>query len=98
MKLKEKLSYFWNVTLGADYTEKENIEESENPEYAELKESLERVKTIEQNFNKSTSSNKGGKGNSGKNKIVETVVINPKVISKVAEAKKETVSKEAEER
>ena len=37
MKLKERLSHFWNVTLGEDYPEMEDIEESNDPKYADRK-------------------------------------------------------------
>ena len=90
MNLKEKLSYFWNVTLGEDYQETENIQESDNPEYAELKKSLNRVQEIEEKYSKSDLKNK--------NKVVETVVINPKAIKKAAEINKEKEDKEIEER
>ena len=95
MSLKEKLSYFWNVTLGEDYPEAEDIEKSNNPEFAELKESLNRVQDIENKFSNSTASKKPVKEN--KNKIVKTVVIDQKAAAKTAEAKKETKSVEEKE-
>ena len=98
MNLKEKLSYFWNVTLGEDYPQAEDIEKSNNPEFAELKESLNRIQAMENKYSKPSGSNKVGKGNSEKNKIVETVVVNPKAVTKAVEANKENTSKEIEER
>ena len=95
MSLKEKLSYFWNVTLGEDYPEAEDIEKSNNPEFAELKESLNRVQDIENKFSNSTVSKKPVKEN--KNKIVKTVVIDQKAAAKTAETKKETKSVEEKE-
>ena len=94
MSLKERISYFWNVTLGVDIQEpQEDIETSTNPELAELKKSLERVKSLEEKSSNSSNNNKGGKR---KSKVVETVVIDPKVVSKVAEKKKESTSKDIE--
>lgn len=93
MNLRERLSHFWNVTLGEDYPEMENIEESNDSKYAELKESLERVNAMASNFNKPSTGKKGGKGGKGgKGSIVENVSVDEKaaakVAAKVAEAKK----------
>lgn len=95
MKLKERLSHFWTVTLGEDYPEMEDIEESNDPKYAELKESLERVNAMESNFNKPSTGKKGGKGS-----IVENITVDEKNAAKVAEAKRESKeqSKEIEEK
>ena len=95
MKLKERLSHFWNVTLGEDYPEMEDIEESNDPKYAELKESLERVNAMERKFNKPSTGKKGGKGS-----IVENITVDEKNAAKVAEAKRESKeqSKEIEEK
>ena len=95
MKLKERLSHFWNVTLGEDYPEMEDIEESNDPKYAELKEYLERVNAMESNFNKPSTGKKGGKGS-----IVENITVDEKNAAKVAEAKRESKeqSKEIEEK
>ena len=95
MKLKERLSHFWNVTLGEDYPEMEDIEESNDPKYAELKESLERVNKMENSFNKPSTGKKGGKGS-----IVENVSVDEKAAAKVAEAKKgnKEQAKEIEEK
>ena len=95
MNLKEKISYFWNVTLGVDIPEQENIETSNNPELAELKKSLERIKTLEEKA-KSKNSNSGKKGGKGNTKIVETVVVDPRAISKASEMKKESIDKDIE--
>lgn len=78
MKLKERLSHFWNVTLGEDYPEMEDIEESNDPKYAELKESLERVNAMESNFNKPSTGKKGGKGS-----IVENITVDEKMLLKL---------------
>lgn len=83
MNLKEKLSYFWNVTLGEDYPETENVEKSNNPEFAELKESLNRIEEMENTYSKPASSSKGGKGS-----IVQNVSVDEKAAAEVAEAKK----------
>ena len=95
MSLKERISHFWNVTLGVDIPEQEDIETSSNPELAELKESLERVKALEE---KATSkhNNGGKKGGKGKSKVVETVTIDPREVLKVSEMKKENASKDME--
>lgn len=99
MNLKEKLSYFWNVTLGEDYPEEVNIEGSNLPEYAELKASLSRVQAIEKNFSKpSTGPSTGKKG--GKGSIVQNVSVDEKAAAEVAEAKKgnKEKAKEIEEK
>ena len=95
MNLKERLSHFWNETLGEDYPETENIEESDSPEYAELKASLSRVQAIEEKFSKPSTGKKGGKGS-----IVENVSVDEKAAAKVAEAKKgnKEQAKEIEEK
>lgn len=100
MNLKEKLSYFWNVTLGEDYPETEDVEKSNNPEFAELKKSLNRIEEMENTYSKPASSSKGGKGNSGKTKIVETVAIDPKAVKAMAnkaQEKQETVTEQSKE-
>lgn len=87
MNLRERLSHFWNETLGVDYPEKVNIEKSNLPEYAELKASLSRVRAIEKNFSKpSTGPSTGKKG--GKGSIVQNVSVDEKAAAEVAEAKK----------
>ncbi|MCI9177567.1 MAG: hypothetical protein HFJ28_03110 [Clostridia bacterium] len=97
MKLKEKLSHFWNVTLGADYIEEIDIEKSTAPEMKELKESLNRIKFLEKRQEAVTSTLKGGKGNS--EKVVETVVIDPRAVKAMADLAKakQTVQKDGEE-
>ena len=67
----------------------------------ELLESLQSIEQKEEAFKKSSTSNKGGKGNSGKQQVVETVAIDPKAVkamSKVAEEKQQVVEKDGEER
>ena len=87
MNLRERLSHFWNETLGVDYPEKVNIEKSNLPEYAELKASLSRVQAIEKKFSKpSTGPSTGKKG--GKGSIVQNVSVDEKAAAEVAEAKK----------
>lgn len=87
MNLRERLSHFWNETLGVDCPEKVNIEESKLPEYAELKASLSRVQAIEEKFSKpSTGPSTGKKG--GKGSIVQNVSVDEKAAAEVAEAKK----------
>ena len=83
MNLRERLSHFWNETLGVDCPEKVNIEKSNLPEYAELKASLSRVQAIEKNFSKPSTGKKGGKGS-----IVQNVSVDEKAAAEVAEAKK----------
>ncbi len=84
MNLKERLSHFWNDTLGVDCPEQENIEESKSPEHEELIASLARVNALAEKYRVS-SSPKGGKGNSGK--IVKTVVVDPRIAAKAASTK-----------
>lgn len=92
MNLRERLSHFWNETLGVDCPETENIEQSNSPEYDELKASLSRVQAIEEKFSKpSTGPSTGKKG--GKGSIVQNVSVDEKAAAEVAEAKKETKSK-----
>ena len=96
MSLKEKLIHFWNVTLGEDIQEQEDIETSNNPEYAELKKSLERVKVLEEKVTTSNNGKKGGKGNSGKSKVVETVEIDTSAVAKQEKAQKESTKNDIE--
>lgn len=99
MNLRERLSHFWNETLGVDYPEKVNIEKSNLPEYAELKASLSRVQAIEKKFSKpSTGPSTGKKG--GKGSIVQNVSVDEKAAAEVAEAKKgnKEQAKEIEEK
>lgn len=70
MKLKERISHFWNNTLGVDCPDEINILDSERPEDKELKESLARVDNLEKKF-KASSSGKSGKGSG--TKVVEKV-------------------------
>lgn len=67
MKLKERLSRFWNDTLGVDCPDEVNILESNKPEDEELKKSLARVENLEKKYKVSTS----GKNSNGK--LVEKV-------------------------
>lgn len=88
MNLRERLSHFWNETLGVDCPETENIEQSNSPEYDELKASLSRDQAIEEKFSKpSTGPSTGKKG--GKGSIVQNVSVDEKAAAEVAEAKKE---------
>lgn len=94
MNLKERLSHFWNDTLGVDCPEQENIEESQNPE---LKASLERVDNLEKKYYQASStSNKGGKGNSGKS-IVEQVKVDSAKAMKQAKQVAESKGQKVEE-
>lgn len=87
MNLRERLSHFWNETLGVDCPKTENIEQSNSPEYDELKASLSRVQAIEEKFSKpSTGPSTGKKG--GKGSIVQNVSVDEKAAAEVAEAKK----------
>lgn len=96
MNLRERLSHFWNETLGVDCPE---IEQSNSPEYDELKASLSRVQAIEEKFSKpSTGPSTGKKG--GKGSIVQNVSVDEKAAAEVAEAKKgnKEQAKEIEEK
>ena len=96
MNLRERLSHFWNETLGVDCPE---IEQSNSPEYDELKDSLSRVQAIEEKFSKpSTGPSTGKKG--GKGSIVQNVSVDEKAAAEVAEAKKgnKEQAKEIEEK
>lgn len=98
MNLRERLSHFWNETLGVDCPETEN-EQSNSPEYDELKASLSRVQAIEEKFSKpSTGPSTGKKG--GKGSIVQNVSVDEKAAAEVAEAKKgnKEQAKEIEEK
>ena len=99
MNLRERLSHFWNETLGVDCPETENIEQSNSPEYNKLKASLSRVQAIEKKFSKpSTGPSTGKKG--GKGSIVQNVSVDEKAAAEVAEAKKgnKEQAKEIEEK
>ena len=86
MKLKERISHFWNDTLGVDCPDEVNILDSERPEDKELRESLERIDNLEKKYEASiTSSAKGGKGSS--TKVVEKVETNTSKAIKKAEEK-----------
>ncbi len=91
MSLKEKLSHFWNETLGVDCPEEIDISDSQNPE---IKESLARVGNLEKKYQASSTSNKGGKGNSGKGIVKQVEVNSVKAMKqakqKVAESKGKT--------
>ena len=86
MKLKERLSHFWNDTLGVDYEEEIDIENSQRPEDKELKQALEKVSELEKKYRIPNSSN-GGK-NAGK-KIVEKVDVDNTKATEEAEKKAE---------
>lgn len=68
----------------------------------ELLESLKSIEQIEEAFKKSFTSNKGGKGNSGKQQVVKTVDIDPKAVNAMAKEAQEkqqpVVEKGGEER
>ena len=68
----------------------------------ELVESLQSIEKREEAFKKSFTSNKGGKGNSGKQQVVETVAIDPKAVKAMAKEAQEkpqpAVEKDGEER
>ena len=68
----------------------------------ELVASLQSIKKREEAFKKSFTSNKGGKGNSGKQQVVETVAIDPKAVKAMAKEAQEkqqpVVEKGGEER
>lgn len=89
---------------------KEYINQIDCPDEVELTdpklvESLQLIKKREEAFKKSSTSNKGNKGgkeNSGKQQVVETVAIDPKAVKAMAkEAQKKqqpVVEKDGEER
>lgn len=68
----------------------------------ELLESLKSIVQIEEAFKKSFTSNKGGKGNSGKQQVVKPVAIDPKAVNAMAKEAQEkqqpVVEKGGEER
>lgn len=80
-----------------DCPDKENV--ITNPE---LLESLKLIEQIEEAFKKSFTSNKGGKGNSGKQQVVKPVDIDPKAVNAMAKEAQEkqqpVVEKGGEER
>ncbi len=67
-----------------------------------LLESLKSIEQIEEAFKKSFTSNKGGKGNSGKQQVVKPVDIDPKAVNAMAKEAQEkqqpVVEKGGEER
>lgn len=68
----------------------------------ELVASLQSIKKREEAFNKSFTSNKGRKGNSGKQQVVKPVAIDPKAVNAMAKEAQEkqqpVVEKGGEER
>lgn len=68
----------------------------------ELVASLQSIKQREEAFKKSFTSNKGGKGNSGKQQVVKPVAIDPKAVNAMAKEAQEkqqpVVEKGGEER
>lgn len=68
----------------------------------ELVASLQSIKKREEAFKKSFTSNKGGKGNSGKQQVVKPVAIDPKAVNAMAKEAQEkqqpVVEKGGEER
>ena len=92
MKIKEKLNHFWKVTLGPDYEEQIDIENSTNPELQELKASLKRVKAME----KDLSYNNNAKG--GKGRVVQAVAVDHKTINLAKQKQTKITEKEGKER
>lgn len=65
----------------------------------ELVASLQLIKEIEEDFKKSFTRNRGGKGNSGKQQVVKPVAIDPKAVNAMAkEQQQPVVEKGGEER
>lgn len=68
----------------------------------ELVASLQSIEQREEAFKKSSTSKNGGKGNSGKQQVVETVAIDPKAVKAMAKEAQEkqqpVVEKDGEER
>ena len=60
----------------------------------ELVASLQSIKKIEEAFKKSFTSNKGGKGNSGKQQVVKPVAIDPKSVNAIAKEAQEAQEKQ----
>lgn len=60
----------------------------------ELLESLKSIEQREEAFKKSFTSNKGGKGNSGKQQVVKPVDIDPKAVNAIAKEAKEAQEKQ----
>lgn len=92
MNLRERLSHFWNETLGVDYPETENIEQSNSPEYDELKASLSRVQAIEEKFSKPSTGPSTGK-KAEKAVLYRMYLLMKKLLLKLLKQKKETKSK-----
>ena len=67
-----------------------------------LLESLQSIEQREEAFKKSSTSKNGGKGNSGKQQVVETVAIDPKAVKAMAKEAQEkqqpVVEKDGEDR
>ena len=61
---------------------------------AELVASLQSIKKREEAFKKSFTSNKGGKGNSGKQQVVKPVAIDPKAVNAIAKEAQEAQEKQ----
>lgn len=61
---------------------------------AELVASLQSIKKREEAFKKSFTSNKGGKGNSGKQQVVKPVAIDPKSVNAIAKEAQEAQEKQ----
>lgn len=56
--------------------------------------SLQSIKKREEAFKKSFTSNKGGKGNSGKQQVVKPVAIDPKSVNAIAKEAQEAQEKQ----
>lgn len=92
MNLRERLSHFWNETLGVDCPETKNIEQSNSPEYDELKASLSRVQAIEVKFSKPSTGPSTGK-KAEKAVLYRMYLLMKKLLLKLLKQKKETKSK-----
>ena len=60
----------------------------------ELVKSLKLIEKREEDFKKSFTSNKGGKGNSGKQQVVKPVAIDPKSVNAIAKEAQEAQEKQ----
>ena len=69
-------------------------DEEESITDPELVASLQSIKKREEAFKKSFTSNKGGKGNSGKQQVVKPVAIDPKSVNAIAKEAQEAQEKQ----
>ena len=91
MNLIEKLTYFWNVTLGIDCPDEVEIESDGSILAEEWEKSLERVGEMEKKF--TSTSNKAGKGGKSNKLDVPTVTIDTKAVEKAQKSKAQKASK-----